>query len=64
MEKLTPEQINDMFRDFKLEREEDRESLRGLVADQPETDNPNAQLFIRIVASTGSDEENDDAKLA
>jgi len=64
MKLLTLEQIREMFRDFGLEAEEQRESFRRLGSDPKEITRPSTQLFIRIVSTTHPEEESDNAKLA
>ncbi len=57
MEDLTPKQIRQMFRDFGLEGEEQRESFRPLAPPTGEDTKASGQLFIRIVPSTSLEEE-------
>jgi hypothetical protein len=57
MEDLTPDQILQMFRDFGLEGEEQRESFRQLAPPTGEDTKTSNQLFIRIVPSTSLEEE-------
>jgi hypothetical protein len=62
MEPLTPEQIFQMFRDFGLEREEDRARISAPIGADSGEDLP-TPVFVRA-ASTTSSEGDGNAKLA
>jgi hypothetical protein len=62
MEPLTPEQILEMFRDFGLEREEDRARVSAPIVPDSGEGRP-TPVFVRA-ASTTSSEGDSNAKLA
>ena len=64
MKDLTADRIREMFREFGLETEEQRQAFIRLGSEPAEASKPSTRLFIRNVSSTAPEEEPDNAKLA
>ena len=64
MKDPTLDRIDEMFRDFGLGTEEERQSFVRLWSEPSEATKPSIQFFIRNVSSTTPEEEPNNAKLA
>lgn len=61
---LTPERIQEMFRDFGLEHEEERQRLRALSMNSSDSDEESHKTLFTWAESTSGSMGEGDAKLA